>query len=90
MEDLSPTGSTLVGYLYPGPRSSRRQIITALGWSGLLGFIMLIGVVIDHGWVGRVGAVVVLGALVVPQWARALPLLRRRNPGVSPPRVPPR
>lgn len=81
MEDLSRTGSALVGYLYPGPRSSRSQIITALGWSGLLGIIMVIGLVIDHGWVGRVGAVVVLGALVVPQWARALPLLRRRSPG---------
>lgn len=77
MEGLSPRGSRLVGYLYPGPRSSRGQVITALSWSGLLGIIMLVGLAIDHGWVGRVSAVVVLAALVFPQWARALPLLCR-------------
>jgi hypothetical protein len=51
-------------------------MITALTWSGLLGIIMMVGLVIDHGWVGRIGAVVVLAALVVPQWIRVLPLLR--------------
>jgi hypothetical protein len=63
------------GYIYPGPRSSRAQVIVALSWSGLLGIIMMVGLVIDHGWAGRVGASVVLVALVLPQWIRVVPLL---------------
>jgi hypothetical protein len=55
-------------------------VITALSWSGLLGIIMGLGLIIDHDWVGRVGAVVVLAALVVPQWVRSIPLLRTDRP----------
>jgi hypothetical protein len=80
MEHPSATGIGRSGYLYPGPQSSRVQVITALGWSGLLGIVMVLGLLIDHGWVGRISAVVVLAALVVPQWVRAVPLLRTARP----------
>lgn len=51
--------------------------MVGLGWSGIVGILMLIGLVIDHGWVGRIGALVVLLGLVLPLWARALPELRK-------------
>jgi hypothetical protein len=62
----------LKGYLYPGPSSSRTELMVALGWSGIVGIVMVIGLFIDHGWVGRIGALVVLAGLVLPLWVRAL------------------
>lgn len=51
--------------------------MVGLAWSGIVGILMVIGLVIDHGWIGRIGALVVLAGLVLPLWVRALPRLRR-------------
>lgn len=67
----------LTGYLYPGPASSKTELMVGLGWSGIVGILMVVGLVIDHGWIGRIGALVVLAGLVLPLWARALRQLRR-------------
>ncbi|MCL2394914.1 MAG: hypothetical protein FWC87_09535, partial [Acidimicrobiaceae bacterium] len=64
-------------YLYPGPASSRTELMVGLAWSGLVGILMVIGLFIDHGWVGRIGALIVLAGLVLPLWVRAVPALRR-------------
>jgi hypothetical protein len=77
--DMTPPSrhpTDLASYLYPGPGSSRNAVIVALGWSGLVGIIMVIGLFIDHGWIGRIGAVIVLGGLVLPLWIRGMKLLR--------------
>jgi hypothetical protein len=76
MACTSSLWSQLAGCLYPSPASTRRQVIAAMCWSGIIGIVMLIGLVIDHGWVGRIGALIVLGGLVVPLWVRALRLIR--------------
>jgi hypothetical protein len=76
MARTSSLWTELAGCLYPSAESNRRQVIVAMCWSGIVGIIMVIGLVIDHGWIGRIGALIVLGGLVVPLWVRALRLIR--------------
>jgi hypothetical protein len=68
--------ASVAGCLYPGSGSSRTQVMVAMSWTGIVGIVMLVGLIIDHGWVGRAGALAVLGGLVVPQWVRSWHLLR--------------
>ena len=77
MSAPSRTLERLAGYLYPGLTASTTELMVVLGWSGIVGILMVIGLVIDHGWVGRIGALVVLAGLVLPLWARSLRQLRR-------------
>jgi hypothetical protein len=76
MARTSSLWEQLARSLYPGPDSTVRQVIASMCWSGIVGIVMLIGLVIDRGWIGRIGAVIVLGGLVVPLWVRALKMIR--------------